>query len=133
MLIATLVVAIVALIKPMHTTKNGCSCDNDAIVEAVKDSGLFMMHYQEIYPKKISFKDEEGADDVFEIYKDGGTCTFLFQDQEVYFAGNNGNVIYHFGNELDQNFVQFYSKGTGSWCYNYNNTANTLASATCDS
>ena len=37
MIIATLVVAIIALIKAMHTTKNGCSGDNNVIVQAVKE------------------------------------------------------------------------------------------------
>lgn len=135
-LIATLVVAIVALIKAMHTTKNGCSCDNDAIVEAVKDSGLFMMHYQEIYPKSMSFKDEEGDADVFRIYKSegdaaDGTVTFAFQDQEVYFAGGKGQIKYHFDADTS-NLVQFYSIGKGSWCYNSDNTAKTTQFATCE-
>ena len=114
----------------MYPTINGCSCDNDAIVKAVKDSGLFMMHYKDIYPKSVHFKDTEGDADIFYIKKSegsgiGGTVTFSFQDQEVYFTGNNGQIKYYFGDH--PSLVEFLSLGVGSWCFNYDTSTGNCA------
>ena len=56
---------------------------------------------------------------------DGGTVTFGFQDQEVYFDGSDGQLIYHFssGDGGTGNMVQFKNKQTeNGWCYNYDNS-----------
>ena len=124
-IVFTFAIAITALIKALYMIP---SYNYNEVANTMENLG-FMKNYTEIFPSSISLKNDESADDTFTVQQavaeGGGTVTFGFQDQEVYFDGSDGQLIYHFssGDGGTGNMVEFKNKQTGNgWCYNYDNS-----------
>lgn len=133
-IIATFVVAIIALLKPQPRSTDSsssggdkCTCDYDDIAAYLLTQKDFMQNYTEIKPSKITLQNsEEDKDNAFSIEHNDSdnSVTFNAQDKNVYFDGRMARLQFNFFGKTDANpdIVRFYLDDDHYWYYSYNHT-----------
>ena len=133
-IIATFVVAIIALLKQTPSTTSSsssggdtCNCNYDDIANYLLTQKNFMQNYTEIKPSKITLQNgKDDEDNAFSIEHNDSdnSVTFITQDKNVYFDGRMARLQFSFGGESDANpdIVRFYLDDDHYWYYSYHHS-----------
>ena len=135
-IIATFVVAIIALVKQTPSTTSSssggdkCTCDYDDIASYLVTQKDFMQNYTEIKPSKITLQNsKEDEDNAFSIDHNNtdNSVTFNTQNKNIYFDGRMAKFQFNFsGTDTNPDIVRFYVDDGHYWYYSYNNTSGTI-------
>lgn len=136
-IIATFVVAIIALLKQTPSTTSSsssggdtCNCNYDDIAAYLLTQKDFMQNYTEIKPSKITLQNsKDDKDNAFSIEHNDSdnSVTFNAQDKNVYFDGKMARLQFNFsGKDANPDIVRFYLDDDHYWYYSYNNSTGTI-------